>query len=78
MVTMEDAGFIPKGESGPWYQEHDTTYRGDFPVNTNGGQLSGGQHPGGPFAQIAEAARQLMGRAEERQVRGATTCFVNG
>lgn len=80
MVTLEDAGFMPKGESGPWYQETDTTYKGDFPVNTHGGQLSYGQQAGntGGFSQPMEATLQLMGRGGERQVKDATTGFVNG
>ena len=71
---------MPKGESGPWYQETDTTYKGDFPVNTHGGQLSYGQQAGntGGFSQPMEATLQLMGRGGERQVKDATTGFVNG
>ncbi len=80
MVTLEDAGFIPKGESGAWYAEHDTTYKGDFPVNTHGGQLSYGQQAGntGGFTQPMEAVLQLMGRTGERQVPDARIGFVNG
>jgi acetyl-CoA acetyltransferase len=80
MVTLEDAGFMPKGESGPWYQDHDTTYKGDFPVNTHGGQLSYGQQAGnaGGFSQCMEATLQLMHRGGERQVKDARTGFVNG
>lgn len=80
MVTLEDAGFIPKGESGRWYAEHDTTYKGDFPINTHGGQLSYGQQAGngGGFTQCMEAVLQLQGRGGGRQVHDPTTCFVNG
>lgn len=78
MCELEHAGFVPKGEVGPWFEEHDTTYKGDFPSNTNGGQLSVGQHGGAACAQIIEAARPVMVRARERQVADAVTCFVNG
>lgn len=79
LVTLEDAGFCPKGCGGPFVEEHDLTYRGDLPLNTHGGQLSFGQ-PGlaGGMSHIAEAARQLQHRAGERQVRDCELAFVNG
>ncbi len=43
MITLEDAGFCKKGESGPFVEETDLTYKGKLPVNTHGGQLSWGQ-----------------------------------
>ena len=42
-MTLEDAGFAKKGEIGPFYEATDTTYKGTFPINTDGGQLSAGQ-----------------------------------
>jgi len=78
-MTLEDAGFVKKGEIGPFYESTDTTYKGAFPINTDGGQLSGGQ-PGlaGGFRHVIEAARQIMGRAGERQVAKNDLCMVNG
>ena len=76
MITLEDSGFFPKGESGPFYAEHDTKWSGDFPVNTGGGQLSNGQSTAGT-TQVVEAVRQLMGRAENHQVPNHDLCFVN-
>lgn len=78
-VSLEDAGFVKKGEIGPFYESTDTTYKGSFPVNTDGGQLSGGQ-PGlaGGFRHVIEATRQIMGRAGERQVQRHDICMVNG
>lgn len=78
-MTLEDAGFVKKGEIGPFYESTDTTYKGSFPINTDGGQLSGGQ-PGlaGGFRHVIEAARQVMGRAGPRQVARNDLCMVNG
>jgi len=78
-MTLEDAGFVKKGEIGPFYESTDTTYKGSFPINTDGGQLSAGQ-PGlaGGFRHVIEAARQIMGRAGERQVPRNDLCMVNG
>ncbi|MBI1885229.1 MAG: thiolase family protein [Chloroflexi bacterium] len=79
VVTLEDAGFCPKGRGGPFVEEHDLTYKGDLPLNTHGGQLSFGQ-PGlaGGASHVTEAVRQLQGRAGDRQVRNCEMAFVNG
>jgi len=79
LVTLEDAGFCPKGRGGPFVEEHDLSYRGDLPLNTHGGQLSFGQ-PGlaGGASHITEAVRQLQGRTGDRQVPNCELAFVNG
>ncbi|MDP1818861.1 MAG: thiolase family protein [Acidimicrobiales bacterium] len=79
LLTLEDAGFCPKGAGGPFVADHDLTYAGDLPVNTHGGQLSFGQ-PGiaGGASHITEAVRQLRGEAGERQLADCELAFVNG
>lgn len=79
IITLEDAGFCEKGEGGHFVEQHDLSYDGDFPCNTHGGQLSFGQ-PGlaGGMSHVIEGARQLMGRAEKRQVPDARIGYVNG
>jgi acetyl-CoA C-acetyltransferase len=79
LVSLEDMGFCKKGHSGPFAQERDLTYAGDLPLNTNGGQLSVGQ-PGtaGGMIHIVEAARQLMGRGEGRQIKNANIGIAHG
>lgn len=78
-MSLEDAGFVKKGEIGPFYEATDTTYKGSFPINTDGGQISSGQ-PGlaGGFRHVIEAVRQIMGRAGDRQVPRNDLCMVNG
>ena len=80
MACLEDAGICAKGEIGAFYESTDTTYRGEFPINTDGGQIAAGQPGGtaGGFRHIVEATRQLMGRAEHRQVERSDLCLVNG
>ena len=80
MTCLEDAGICPKGEIGPFYESTDTTYKGTFPINTDGGQISGGQPGGnaGGFRHVVEATRQIMGRAGARQVAKNDLCLVNG
>ncbi len=79
MMTLEDAGICPKGEIGNFYESTDTTYKGAFPINTDGGQIGAGQ-PGlaGGFRHVVEGARQIMGRAGKRQVAKSDLCLVNG
>ncbi len=79
-VCLEDAGFCKKGEIGDFFDSTDTTYKGTFPINTDGGQISGGQPVGGGggFRNVVEAVRQIMGRAGERQVAKHDVCAVNG
>lgn len=79
LLTLEDTGFCPKGEAGRFVMEHDLTYKGDFPMNTHGGQLSFGQAGiAGGMSHVTEAAWQIQGRAGERQLRKCDTAFVNG
>lgn len=79
LLTLEDAGFCAKGEGMQFIREHDLSYAGDFPVNTHGGQLGMGQAGGaGGMTQVVEAARQLMGRADARQIAGCDSVYVSG
>ncbi|MFV2089262.1 MAG: thiolase, partial [Pseudomonadales bacterium] len=80
MMTIEDWGFCEKGEGGRFIEEHDLRFDGDFPLSTDGGQLSGGQPGGanGGFMPLIEAVTQLRGEAGERQVADATTGGVCG
>ncbi|RJQ09111.1 MAG: thiolase family protein [Dehalococcoidia bacterium] len=79
LMTLEDAGFCPKGEGARFIRSHDLTYRGDFPCNTHGGQLSFGQAGlAGGMSHVLDGARQIMGRAGAGQVPGCRTAFVSG
>ncbi|HXH23286.1 MAG TPA: thiolase family protein [Dehalococcoidia bacterium] len=79
LLTLEDAGFCAKGEGAKFIKEHDLTYKGDFPCNTHGGQLSFGQAGlAGGMSHVTEATRQLQQRAGENQVPKADLAFVSG
>ena len=79
LMTLEDAGFCPKGTGMQWVNDHDLTFRGDFPVNTAGGQLSFGQAGmAGGMHHVVDAARQVMGRGAHAQVADCDTAFVTG
>lgn len=79
LVTLENAGFCGKGEGGRFVEEHDLTFRGDFPLNTHGGQLGCGQAGlAGGLSHATEAVLQLQGRAGERQLGKCDLAYVNG
>ena len=59
--------------------DSDMTHEGNFPVNTHGGQLGMGQAgAAGGMTQVVEATRQIMGRAENRQVSACDNVYVSG
>ena len=79
LLTIEDAGFCPKGQGGRFIDEHSLRYDGDWPLNTHGGQLGMGQAGlGGGMSHITEAVRQVQGRAGERQVPDCNIAYANG
>ncbi|MBI2541001.1 MAG: thiolase family protein [Deltaproteobacteria bacterium] len=79
LIQIEDLGYCEKGGGGRFVEEHDLSCRGDFPVNTGGGQLSVGQAGlAGGFLHIVEALRQLRGEAGPRQVKKAERAVVTG
>ena len=79
LMSLEDAGFCVKGKGMSWITDHDLTYRGDFPLNTAGGQLSFGQAGmAGGMHHVVDGARQIMGRAADAQVPDCHTAFVTG
>ncbi|GAA3168943.1 thiolase C-terminal domain-containing protein [Nonomuraea roseoviolacea] len=69
IVQLEDYGFCPKGEGGPYVASGATALDGELPVNTHGGFLSEGYVHG--MNHVAEAVSQLRGDAGDRQVPGA-------
>lgn len=69
IVQLEDYGFCPKGEGGPFVESGATALGGSIPVNTHGGFLSEGYVHG--LNHVYECVSQLRGEAEERQIEGA-------
>ncbi len=78
LAQLDDLGMIPDHDLARFCRREIAERR--FPVNTWGGMLSAGQ-PGGPAGGlngIAEAVRQLQGRAGERQVGNARLAVATG
>jgi len=78
VMTFEALGFCGKGEGGAFVEDGKMRLGGALPTNTDGGGLSS-CHPGmrGMFL-LVEAAKQLRGEAEGRQVPDAKIACVNG
>ena len=77
---IENAGYCGRGEAGEFLAQHwdhesnRVLINGRVPINSNGGGLSEGGTQGS--GHIREAVHQLQGRAESRQVPGATKALV--
>jgi acetyl-CoA C-acetyltransferase len=69
IVALEDLGFAPRGEGGPFTLDGHTARTGDKPMNTSGGLKSKG-HPVGATgaAQICDLVLQMRCEAGERQI----------
>jgi len=80
LIQIEDYGFCAKGAGGRFVEEHDLTFKGDFPMLTDGGQLSGGQPGGaiGGFQPLIEAVTQVRGEAGALQVKDAAISVASG
>ncbi|MGH8998439.1 MAG: thiolase family protein [Acidimicrobiia bacterium] len=79
-IGIEGLGLCKPGEGARTIASGATLPGGSLPLNTNGGLLSAGHTGvGGGTALLAEAVRQLRGRAEPpRQVEGARRAIVGG
>lgn len=75
---LEALGFCGHGEAKDFIAEGNIGPGGRFPVNTGGGQLSGGRLHG--FGLLHEACIQLWGDGGERQVANARSavCGMGG
>ena len=70
-MWIENLGFMPEGQGWTLTQAGETAIGGKLPINMSGGVLSSNPIGASGMLRFAEAARQVMGRAEEHQVDGA-------
>lgn len=74
LAWIEALGFCGRGEGGPFLEDGRIALGGPLPLNTWGGQLSGGRLHG--FGFVAEAIRQLRGTCGARQVPDCEVAVV--
>src|SRR5206468_4284707 len=76
IAQLEDYGFCAPGEGGPFVASGAIRFAGgSLPINTDGGQLSGGYIWG--MSHVREAVAQIRGDASN-QVRDAQFALVTG
>jgi acetyl-CoA acetyltransferase len=76
LVSLEDYGFCPKGEGGPFVSSGGIGPGGKLKLNTGGGQLSSYYMWG--MTPLSEAVIQVRGQGGARQVRPHDLALVSG
>ncbi len=76
LLTLEDYGFCPKGEGGPFVASGVLGPGGKLKLNTGGGQLSGYYMWG--MTPLSEAVIQARGHGGERQAEAHDIVLVSG
>jgi len=76
LLTLEDYGFCPKGEGGPFVASGVLGPGGKLRLNTGGGQLSGYYMWG--MTPLSEAVIQARGQGSDRQAETHDIVLVSG
>jgi acetyl-CoA acetyltransferase len=76
LISLEDYGFCPKGEGGPYVASGVLGPGGKLALNTGGGQLSGYYMWG--MTPLSEAVIQARGQGGERQAQAHDVILVSG
>ena len=76
MLSYEDLGLCEKGSAKDHVASGTFELGGELPVNTDGGLKTFG-HPTGAtgIRMIYENVKQLQGKADQRQIKNATTAL---
>ena len=77
LLWYEQLGFCGEGEGGELIDNGITAMGGKLPVNPSGGVLAHNPYVARGLIRIAEAALQLMGKAEKRQVPDAKIALAH-
>lgn len=77
LMAYEALGWADEGAGGRLLEEQATSMKGRLPVNPSGGSLSTNLEAGTGLARVAEAALQVIGRADGRQVE-ARSALAHG
>ncbi len=77
LLWYEQLGFCREGEGGKFIDKGMTFLDGKLPVNPSGGVLAANPYVARGLIRIAEAALQVMGKAENRQVPDVKTALAH-
>ncbi len=77
LLWYEQLGFCREGEGGKFIDKGMTSLDGKLPVNPSGGVLAANPYVARGLIRIAEAALQVMGKAENRQVPDVKTALAH-
>ncbi|HDP81145.1 MAG TPA: thiolase family protein, partial [Spirochaetes bacterium] len=75
---IEDLQFCPKGQGARFVREGNTDMDGMIPVNPSGGVISTNCIGATALLRVAEAAIQVMGKGDRRQVPGVKNALATG
>lgn len=78
LAWVEDLGFCKRGEGPKLVWDGKTDMGGELPINPSGGVLSSNPIGATGLQRTAEAATQIMGKADKRQVQDAKLAIVSG
>jgi acetyl-CoA C-acetyltransferase len=78
LAWVEDLGFCKRGEGPKLVWDGATDMGGELPINPSGGVLSSNPIGATGLQRTAEAALQIMGKADKRQVPDAKLALISG
>lgn len=78
VAWMESAGFCEPGGGPEFIRSGVTNMDGELPINPSGGVLATNCIGATGLIRIAEAALQVMGKAEKKQIPGAKVALATG
>jgi acetyl-CoA C-acetyltransferase len=77
ILEYEALGFCQKGEGAKLIRDGTTSMQGELPVDPSGGVLCNNPIGASGLIRVAEAALQVMGKAEQRQVPNVKTALAH-
>ena len=78
LMEYQALGFCALGQAGQFIEQGIFHIDGNLPVNPSGGALSSNPYASTGLVRVAEAALQVMGRAEGHQVSQVQTVLAHG
>jgi len=77
LLWYEQLGFCGQGDGGKLIDKGITSLNGKLPVNPSGGVLAANPYAARGLIRIAEAALQVMGKADKRQIPGVQRALAH-